>query len=356
MTDDSVYDLAAGKSADKKGRSDDKNPNQPTIIIQNNPAKGGWWSRILMFILSFSIMLNIVLMASVGNQFVDPTAPQETYVKGDSSATDKLAIIEISGTIMPPLTERVLKAIEQTSKDKLVKGVMLVVDSPGGLVTDSHQIYHRLKKLSDKLPVYVSMKRLAASGGYYVSMGAGPKGKIFAEPTTWTGSIGVIMPRYDLSELALKFGVKSDPLTTGEFKNTLDPLKPLNDEERKLWANILNQSYESFVNLIDENREKLDKEAVKKLATGQIYTADDAIKNGLVDEIAFEDEILDKLKSDLKLTSVKVIKYKHTPTITDFLAGNAQAKEQGIIEQLLESSVPRAMYYFAWNGAIKNDM
>jgi protease-4 len=164
------------------------------------------------------------------------------------------------------------------------------------------------------------------------------------------------MPRYDLSELALKFGVKSDPLTTGEFKNTLDPLKPLNDEERKLWANILNQSYESFVNLIDENREKLDKEAVKKLATGQIYTADDAIKNGLVDEIAFEDEILDKLKSDLKLTSVKVIKYKHTPTITDFLAGNAQAKEQGIIEQLLESSVPRAMYYFAWNGAIKNDM
>ena len=86
-------------------------------------------------------------------------------------------------------SEQDKKAIERAAKDDNVKGMLLAVDSPGGLVADSHQIYHRLKKFAEKKPIYVQMKRMAASGGYYIAMGAGTKGRIFAEPTTWTGSI-----------------------------------------------------------------------------------------------------------------------------------------------------------------------
>ena len=103
---------------------------------------------------------------------------------------------------------------------------LLVIDSPGGLVTDSHQIYHRLQKLQKEKPVNVQMKRMAASGGYYIAMGAGPKAKIFAEPTTWTGSIGVILPRYDFSKIAEQYGVASDPIKTGPYKDSLNPLRP----------------------------------------------------------------------------------------------------------------------------------
>src|SRR5207248_4028218 len=106
--------------------------------------------------------------------------------------------------------------IKKAKEDANVKGVLLAVDSPGGTVTDSHKIYHQLKELSEKKPVFVSMGSLAASGGYFVAMGAGTQAKIYAEPTTWTGSIGVIIPHYEVTELAEKAGIKALPLKTGE--------------------------------------------------------------------------------------------------------------------------------------------
>ena len=142
-----------------------------------------------------------------------------------------------------------MKAIEQARTDDHVKGVVLVVDSPGGLVADSHEIYHELRKLNQEhhKPIYVSMRRLAASGGYYVSMGAGPDGLLFAEPTTWAGSIGVIIPHYDVSGLADKLGVKEDSPKTGEFKDTLSIFRPVSAADKELWKPILDDSLDRFV-------------------------------------------------------------------------------------------------------------
>jgi protease-4 len=334
------------------GHGEGGNPNQPTIIIQNYPSRSGWWSRVIMFILGLSILMNISLIAANPEFAQDTDGPKEKFHKGDKQAPDKIALIEVSGTIMPPLTERTLKNIEKAEKDDKVKGILLVVDSPGGLVADSHQIYHRLKQLSEKKKIYVQMKRLAASGGYYISMGAGPQAKIYAEPTTWTGSIGVIMPRYDFSEFAKTWGIKSDPLTTGEFKNTLDPLKPLNEEERQLWGHILDQSYKKFMSIIDDNRDTMNAEDVKKIATGQIFTADDAMQNHLIDAIGFEEDATADLKKALGLENVKIVKYEHTLTFSDLLSSSAKAPEsQSIIRDLMESSVPRAMYFFAWSNS-----
>ncbi len=174
---------------------------------------------------------------------------------------------------MPPFTERILKSLERAEDDPEVRGVLLIVDSPGGLVADSHQIYHRLTRLREKKPVAVSMRRMAASGGLYVAMGAGPQGMIFAEPTTWTGSIGVIIPRYEISELAEKVGVEPGSLKTGELKDSLNPIRPLSEQEIKVWNEILAESLDQFIDVIDQNRDTLDNAEVRELATGQVYTA-----------------------------------------------------------------------------------
>jgi protease-4 len=348
MADAPIFpDAPGGKNAP---RSVTVPPNS-TIIIQPATAGGQWrvWAlRLVLFALAVSLVFNLGLAGAMVNFMGIAEGPEEKFHSGELTATDKIAVIEMSGTIMPPFTERILKQIEKAGKDKNVRGVLLVIDSPGGLVADSHEIYYRLKKLSEekKKTVWVQMKRIAASGGYYIAMGGGPEAKIYAEETTWTGSIGVIMPRYDVTELAAKVGVKSDSLTTGEFKETMSPFKPLTDRDREIWGNIINQSYEKFMSIIDENRNTLNADQVKALATGQVFTAKDAKANGMIDEIGYEEDTLDALKSHLQLSQVRVIKYESPQTLMDVLL-NGQAKSSPW-EAILESSVPRAYFYCSW--------
>ncbi|MCA9006570.1 MAG: S49 family peptidase, partial [Planctomycetaceae bacterium] len=191
------------------------------------PPARRWMTRSLVVLLMISVLFNLGFYAWYKEYFTIAGGPTEQFETGDQFAADKIAIISITGTIMPPFTERILESIKAAAEDDRVKGILLEIDSPGGLVADSHQIYHRLVELRKKKPIVVSMKRMAASGGYYVAMGAGEKGVIFAEPTTWTGSLGVIIPRFDLSGLADKVGVVSDPLKTGEFKDALNPFREM---------------------------------------------------------------------------------------------------------------------------------
>ncbi len=305
-----------------------------------------------MAALCASILCNVSLYGVYREYFASTEPPQERFHSGDESASDKIAVLAVEGTIMPPFTERLLKQIDHVIKDDKIKGVLLVVDSPGGLVADSHQIFHKLQKLRDKKPIFVQMKRMAASGGYYISMGAGPQGRIYAEPTTWTGSIGVILPRYDASKLADKLGIASDPLKTGEFKDALNPFRPMTDNERKLWENILDQSFQKFIEVIDSNREGLDLASVKALATGQIYTADDALKNKLIDEIGYQEDALKALQESLKLSSVRVVRYQTPTTLIEQLLGMQAKPAIDPWKLLVEASVPRAMYLCSWLPAL----
>jgi protease-4 len=273
----------------------------------------------------------------------------EAYHSGDKKSKDKIAIITVSGTIMPPFTQRVLDDIKAAKDDEKVKGVLLVVNSPGGFVADSHQIYHRLVELRSRKPIYVQMQNMAASGGLYVSMGAGESGKIFAEPTTWTGSIGVIIPHYEVHELGEKLGVKASPLTTGPMKDALSPFRPVTDAERAVWNNIMNQSFEQFLAIIDENRGGLNLDEVRSLATGQIYTAKDALGHKLVDAIGYEDDAIKALQESLGLPSAKIIKYEHATTVLDLLLSQSKAASnpRDPWSAALDLSVPRAMYLFS---------
>ncbi len=334
-------------------------PGTQTIIIQQPPRRG-WFSWLLVGLLGLSLVLNMGQLLALALLFAgsdsDPAAPIETHYSGDMLANDKIALVDVTGTIMPPFTERILDTLDAIEDDGDVRAVILVVDSPGGLVADSHQIYHRLKQLREhrQIPIYVSMTRMAASGGYYVAMGAGPEGKIYAEPTTWTGSIGVIIPRYDVSKLATDFGVRSEPLTTGPFKDALSPFREMSEEERVVWEEILDDAFQRFQEVILDGRSNLDAEQVQAVATGRIFTADQALDNGLIDKVGYLDDAIDDLKVSLGIRKANVVRYEHPLSLSELLFGSVQARQQADpLHQLLEAGVPRAMYFCGWNAGMQ---
>ncbi|NOX55732.1 MAG: signal peptide peptidase SppA [Planctomycetes bacterium] len=326
----------------------------PPIVIQTSPdsKRRRWGTRVLLAVLLLSLLVNLGFFAKYQEYYGEAGGPLERFHSGNETASKKIALIKISGTLMPPFTGRIIKAIQRAEKDDEVRGVVLSIDSPGGLVADSHQIYHELTKLRRQKPIYVSMKRMAASGGYYVAMGAGPEGRIFAEPTTWTGSIGVIIPRYDLRKLAEKFGVSVDPLKTGPFKDSLSPFRELTPQERKVWEGILDDAFDRFLRVIADNRSELDYEDVKKLATGQIFTATEAKETyHLIDEIGYEEDTIKALASKLGLgeDEYRVVTYRFQPNLLELLTGSVRARESAEpIRQWLESTVPQALYYCTW--------
>lgn len=310
--------------------------------------RGSFFGRALVMFLVSLLLLNMLFMASQQLAGVPSSVP-EYFVSGDREASDRVVIINFVGTISPPFTERWLNQIQQAADDESVRGVVLAIDSPGGLVADSHQLYHELQKLVAKKPVFVAMKRIAASGGYYIAMGIGTKGRIFAEPTTWTGSIGVIIPRYNAAELAQNVGVKVEPLMTGALKDTLNPFRDLNEQEKEVWDEILKDSFDRFVSVIADNREQLDEEDVRKLATGQIYTSRQALENHLVDELGFVEDAVASLASQLQLTRYKAVEYRTTPALLEALLGVEGNRPTSVADQILDAAVPRAMYYCSWN-------
>jgi protease-4 len=273
--------------------------DRPVVVVQAPRRRFTFW--LLMLVLLISVAFNLMLYSAWHTYFGYGEGVVERFHSGDPLATDKIALVAVEGTIMPPFTGHVLDAIKQASRDDSVKGVVLVVDSPGGLVADSNEIYHALRQLdTDKhKPINVQMKRLAASGGYYVAMGAGPDGVIFAEPTCWTGSIGVILPHYDISGLAEKAGVKEDSLKTGPYKDTLSLFRPVSETDKKLWMEILDETLDRFLEVIVGSRKGLDIKKIREMATGQVFTAKQAKERKLVDQIGFLDDAVKSLKERL---------------------------------------------------------
>ena len=167
------------------------------------------------------------------------------------------------------------------------------MDSPGGTVYESDEMYLKLKEYKDTTgrPVWDYMAHYAASGGYMVSMAAD---KIYANPNTTTGSIGVIMSGYDLSGLYEKLGIRYVSITSGEYKDG----SKLTDEQIALYQEEVNEYYSRFVEIVADGR-KMSEDEVKKLADGRTYTAKQALNNGLIDEISLYDDMTGAMSEEL---------------------------------------------------------
>ncbi len=206
---------------------------------------------------------------------------------------ERVAVIKIKGVIVNPLPT--VRKIERLRKDKSVKALVIRVDSPGGSVGASQEIYRAIERFREAgKPVVISMGNIAASGGYYVSA---PANYIFANPGTITGSIGVIIQHVAYKELMDKIGIKATAIKTGRFKDTLNPFRELTPEEKEYLKDTITQAYEQFLRAILEYRkDKISEEKLREVADGRVFTGEKAKELGLVDEIGGLEDALQKAK------------------------------------------------------------
>jgi protease IV len=234
---------------------------------------------------------------------------------------DKVAIIDVEGLLvnakggsmfgMSGDTENPVslfrERLDAAAEDKNVKAVVLRINSPGGAVTASDIMYQDLVNFRQDThkPVVACMMDVAASGGYYVAMGAD---RIYAHPTTVTGSIGVIMSLYNATGLFQLLGVKSDPIKSGPNKDIGNPGRPMTPEERDILQHVVMSFYDQFVHVVVKGR-GLPEERVRALADGRIYTGLEAHKLGLVDQVGYLEDAIQAAMDMACLGDAAVIAY-----------------------------------------------
>jgi len=252
----------------------------------------------------------------------------------------KIGVLEIKGVILD--ADEYLSAIREFRTRRDVKAVLVRVESPGGAIGPTQEVFEELKKLRKEKPIYVSMGGVSASGGYYVSL-AGEK--IFANPGTITGSIGVVIELPNLEKLFEKLGIKSETIKSGEFKDTGSIYRGLTKEEREYLKAKVNQLHEQFVRVVVEER-KLPLDKIKSLADGRIYTGEEAKALKLIDELGNYYTALEELRKKINLKEVEIL---ILPRKKGFLERFFEGKTSLSVEKLLQSLYFQPFYLIKLN-------
>lgn len=208
----------------------------------------------------------------------------------------RVGVVEVAGVI--DSSRETIDQILDFKEDDSIKAVVLRIDSPGGGVGPSQEIHEEIKKLAGVKPVVVSMGSVAASGGYYM---AAPAARIFANPGTLTGSIGVIMEFTSYQELLEKIGLRNQVVKSGEHKDIGSPARPLSDSDRKILQGVIDDVHRQFIAAVAEGR-KMDPEKVRRLADGRIFTGRQALEAGLVDELG---NLQDSIEAAAELAGIE---------------------------------------------------
>jgi protease IV len=197
----------------------------------------------------------------------------------------QIARIEITGAIAGPTRKRVLEALKEVEEKKF-PSLLLRIDSPGGTVADSQEIYSALKKLQEKIKIVASFGNISASGGVYIGVGAQ---HIVSNPGTITGSIGVILRGNNLEKLLERVGVSFKVIKSGPYKDILSFDRPLTDAEETILQELIDVSYGQFVRTVAEGR-NLSEAAVRQFADGRVFTGEQALALGVVDRLGTEED------------------------------------------------------------------
>lgn len=278
------------------------------------------------------------------------------YVDYASVDSEHIAVIFVEGVITAASSSGILSegtgydhqftldSIDLAIGNDTNKGLMLYVNTPGGGVYESDELYLKIREYQETTgrPVYTYMGPMAASGGYYISA---PSEKIIANRNCWTGSIGVTMGTYyDISGLLDKYGVKSVTITAGKNKAMGSYTDPMTEEQLAILQSLVDEAYDQFVSIVAEGR-GMDKELVKKLADGRVYTAKQAMSVGLVDGIGSFDQAVATMRNDEDLDDCDVI-YVTPPTLSflEQLLGEVKSIQQS------SSDLSLLMELMAQNG------
>ncbi len=221
-------------------------------------------------LLGLSLFGNLVAFAAVGLfclfQFggSDDSGPREAFHSGNRKATAKVAIVSVEGILLEGLVSSIHKEIDQAGKDDKVKAVVLRINSPGGSVTASEELYQRIVRLRDgdedlgrpARPLVVSMGGVAASGGYYLAV---PGSTLLAEPTTTTGSIGVYISLPNVHQFTDKHGFRMVTVKAGEIKDAGSAFKEFSERDRQVYQDLVNEMYSRFLDVVSKERKKLSR-------------------------------------------------------------------------------------------------
>ena len=337
----------------------------------------GWFGNILAtLVIVLSLLLNAFFFWALSNVGEGGSLSEKHY-SGNKLSRNKIAIVRIEGALMEGMTGYFHKEIAQAAADSSVKAVVVRVNSPGGTITASDDLYKRLtdlrdgdpeKKTSPK-PLVVSMASIAASGAYYISM---PAKTILAEPTTATGSIGVYASLPDVTELSKKIGFNMRVIKDGDLKYSGSPFTEMSAHERQMWQDLIDHSYLQFLHIVEQGRPALKGklqedipirkdlpirsgkersrhvEFTRYRADGGIWTSDEAKQYGLIDQIGYLDDALKIARQSANLgDDYHVILYERPiGLLTAFLDVKARPPQVSLLdpERLSNAAVPRVWY------------
>ena len=276
--------------------SEQRGANTNTIYIREQPRRAGVLGRVSRGLVGTLLLISLLMNFYLGAFFASAVSgPREsTYLDGDQE--NRIVILPIEGMIDDDTAKFVHTALTKL-RDNPPKGIVLRVSSGGGGVSASDRIWHDLIAFKDEfdVPIVASFGTMAASGGYYV---AAPADKILAEPTTITGSIGVIAQAFTVQDLLQKVGVQPEIIaaTDATKKDLLNPMRAWTDTDRDTLRMILDDAYERFVEIVAAGRTSLTIEEVREIATGEVFTSAQALENKLVDAEGYMGDAIDAVK------------------------------------------------------------
>lgn len=292
----------------------------------------------------------------------------EEVVLLKSKAKEKILVIDVEGMIgalgQPNLLNRegdilsqVYYRLQNASRDKLIRGIILRLDTPGGEVNSSDILHNEILKFKKKtgLPVVALMMGVAASGGYYVASACD---YIVAHPSTITGSIGVISIFPNVGGLFSKVGIRTQIIKSGELKDAGSPFRDMSQEEQEVFQSIIDELYERFLEVVYTKRKGvLSPDELKKIADGRVYTASQALKLKLIDEVGYFDNALTKALSLTSLQEARVVAYTYYPARKTNLYA-AQLTKPSLFEgKSFEDLLPtlKSGFYYLWLPQMKNE-
>lgn len=253
--------------------------------------------------------------------------------KISTGSDNQIAIVEVTGMIAD--SRDIVRQLKEYRRDDNIKGIILRIDSPGGSVAPSQEIYDEVLKVKNSnKKVFASLGNMAASGGYYI---ASPADMVVANPGTLTGSIGVIMAFSNIEELIKKIGMRPEVIKSGPFKDSGSPVRPMSKSERKLFQSVVDDVHEQFMEAVSKGR-NLPKKQVERIADGRIFTGRQALKLKLVDHLGGLEETIDLM--------AKTIGIKGRPMIVQ------ETEHKGLLEFLLQSYFPHKFSQGLTHGPI----
>jgi len=318
-------------------------------IKLKKPKKRSGWKIFWGIIFTLSVLANFVLVMMLIGVVMFFAAGQGDVFTEDviqsGPRTSKIAVINISGVIGEEMAGEVYEQLRSAGKNKNIKGLIIRVNSPGGTISASDQIYNEISKYREKTgkPVVAFMQGVAASGGYYSSVACD---KIIAEPTAITGSIGVIIGHFVLQELLEeKLGIQPVIFKSGTKKDWPSPFSRVTDEQRQYVEDrLIAPAFERFVGIVADGRAELTISEVKTLADGSIYGAQQALEEKLIDDIGYLDDAIELVKDLAGIDKAQVIEYERVFSFYDIMGSSGGKLLKFDRNSLYELATPQVLY------------